>query len=736
MSNPEFPHPDQPTGGAPWGGFFASIRRQGIVRTNERWVGGVAGGLARRLGVDPVLVRCIWIVLCIFSGVGLLLYGLAWALLPEEDGRIHVEQALIGDVSAGVAGGVFLTIAGLVTLDHGIVPSWYMGAWGAGDGSGLLGALWSALWILLLVSLAYVVVRALISARRNREARREAQAAPGYVAEAGSRVAPGTQPVFGQGAPVYGQGAPGSPADGQGDSWDSQGTTAPQTPPVYGQTRLDDAGAPLSATTDDPSNGGAGAALTGAPAPWDTARPTAAASGPAMAAGAAPSATAPVMTYPGGRPAPAQPPRPRVPGPGRSLSLLVLGAALLAAAGVALALATGRIGPFGAVAVGAGSVVALLGIGVAISGIRGRRGGWMTWIGWLTALGAVPALAITSFMPAPTINAGWDRNLVTITVTEQMLEQAAADAASEGRPTDQPLDLGTYSAAAVTLDLTKLDPTLAEDYRVGVTVGLGTVRIVSREGLPLTVNGEVRAGSLSTETARGWDYSGAESFGGNLEGLGTSSGWPYIERYAVDGTQRNRQLVSANDALVTRATMRSPEAQENRTGITVDATVGGGTLEVTELNGEVTWSGVIYDHYWIVESWTDAEGGSHYDSELPVPGMTHPAISWTQAGTCLDEVVNSTDEDGWSYGDPSALDELSTQARRIFDGCVARTLDEQGVGQEASGAGASGSGVSGTGASGEATPSAAASAEATPATSDEPTGSASATATATGTEAA
>ncbi|MDR2723282.1 MAG: PspC domain-containing protein, partial [Cellulomonadaceae bacterium] len=38
-------------------GFFNSIRRSNIYRTEERWVGGVAGGIAQRLGWDPMLVR-------------------------------------------------------------------------------------------------------------------------------------------------------------------------------------------------------------------------------------------------------------------------------------------------------------------------------------------------------------------------------------------------------------------------------------------------------------------------------------------------------------------------------------------------------------------------------------------------------------------------------------------------------------------------------------------------------
>lgn len=699
MSNPEFPHPDRPSGDEPWGGFFASIRRLGIVRTNERWIGGVAGGLARRLGIDPVLVRCIWIVVGIFSGIGLLLYGLAWALLPEEDGRIHVEQALVGDVSAGLAGGAFLTIAGLVTLDHGVVPSWYIGAWRGPGGTDLLGSMWSALWILLLLSLAYAVIRAVISTQRNRRARREAT---------------GPQPVYGQtGTPGYAQAGA----------------------PVAAQE-----GAPVSATGAVGADGGDATADGGRPgsvSPWGTGptAPTGPAAGrpaeghptdhdPRMTTGPAPSAAAPVMTYPGTAPATARPRRPRVPGPGHTLSLIVLGAALLSGAGVALALATDRIEIFGATAIAAGIAVVLLGTGVLISGIRGRRGGWMTWIGWLAAIGAVPVLALTSLMPATAVDAGWDRTPVTISVTDQVLRQAAVDAAREGRAPDEPLDLGTYSAAAVTLDLTGLDAELAEDYRIGVTVGLGSIRIISREGLPLTVNGEVRAGSLSTETASGWDYSGAQSFGANDESPGTGSHWPSIDRYAVDGTPRSRQIVSANDSLATSATMRSPGAQEGATGIAVDAVVGGGVLEVVELTGEVTWEGILDDAYWIVESWTDTEGGYHADSELPVPGMRHPAISWSQATDCLNEVIDTTGEDEWAYGDPSSLGDLDARSRRLFEGCAARTIDEQGT-SEASPAPTAPSG---------ATPSPTPVDGASPAASGEP--AATATATATATEAA
>ena len=47
-------------------------------------LGGVCGGLGRRFGVDPMVVRLAAVVLTLANGVGLAAYLLAWALLPEE----------------------------------------------------------------------------------------------------------------------------------------------------------------------------------------------------------------------------------------------------------------------------------------------------------------------------------------------------------------------------------------------------------------------------------------------------------------------------------------------------------------------------------------------------------------------------------------------------------------------------------------------------------------------------
>ena len=57
----------------PESGFFASIRRGLFPRSEQRWVGGVAGGVAERIGWDPLLVRGILVVSFFLGGLGLIL---------------------------------------------------------------------------------------------------------------------------------------------------------------------------------------------------------------------------------------------------------------------------------------------------------------------------------------------------------------------------------------------------------------------------------------------------------------------------------------------------------------------------------------------------------------------------------------------------------------------------------------------------------------------------------------
>lgn len=121
--------------------FFDAIRRWGVVRTDERWIAGVSGGLSRRLSIDPLLARGIVVVVAVLTGIGLLLYGLAWLFLPQTDGRIHAQEALRGNFSAGFIGGVVLVLFDLGPGNEGPFGLDNWGWWGWGPGGLILVAL-------------------------------------------------------------------------------------------------------------------------------------------------------------------------------------------------------------------------------------------------------------------------------------------------------------------------------------------------------------------------------------------------------------------------------------------------------------------------------------------------------------------------------------------------------------------------------------------------------------------
>jgi signal transduction histidine kinase len=88
-------------------------------------VAGVAAGLARHLGVDPLKVRLAFVVLTVTGGSGILLYGAFWFVLPrhrqERAPRAH-DPVQLSAMAALVVGGMLLASElGLFGLDLGFV---------------------------------------------------------------------------------------------------------------------------------------------------------------------------------------------------------------------------------------------------------------------------------------------------------------------------------------------------------------------------------------------------------------------------------------------------------------------------------------------------------------------------------------------------------------------------------------------------------------------------------------
>lgn len=51
--------------------------------SSDKVIAGVAGGLGRYLGIDPVLLRIAFVILA-FTGSGLVIYAIAWLVMPLE----------------------------------------------------------------------------------------------------------------------------------------------------------------------------------------------------------------------------------------------------------------------------------------------------------------------------------------------------------------------------------------------------------------------------------------------------------------------------------------------------------------------------------------------------------------------------------------------------------------------------------------------------------------------------
>lgn len=51
----------------------------------EKILGGICGGIAEHIDVDPSLIRLVWIVVSLISlGTGIIVYLAAWIIIPES----------------------------------------------------------------------------------------------------------------------------------------------------------------------------------------------------------------------------------------------------------------------------------------------------------------------------------------------------------------------------------------------------------------------------------------------------------------------------------------------------------------------------------------------------------------------------------------------------------------------------------------------------------------------------
>lgn len=467
----------------PAAGFFAGVRRLAIVRTDDRWIGGVAGGIARRLGVDPLLVRGLLAVSVLLGGLGLVVYGVGWALLPEEsDGRIHLEETIAGRFDIALLGAFGLTIVG---LGRGTDVFWLFHV-----PDGLQGLA----WVLFVAGLVAVVVVG-VSQRKNDGTPRPtspygpgspygpagAPAAPGPYGPYGPYAAAGTSASTSTGAPrttVPAPPAPTTPATSETSSpMSAQPTAAPQ-PPV-------------------PPTTGYGPTPYG-PAPVPPAPPAPPAPPYAQAPyGPPPQAYGP---YPTGAPVPVatkppKPPKPPRQGPGATTVGVVVALSLL---GLAVLMLADRADAFdGPVLLTAGGIaVVLAGLGIMVSGLRGRTSGVLGFLGIVGLVVLAPAIGVHS--------GGF-------TVTS---DGARTSGTSQWTPTTRSeaetgLDV---SVGDTEVDLTQV-PLVGGTVTVPITMDAGSLRIVVPADTGVRAMVSNSAGSIR------WDVDGEQQ---TADGVGLS----------------------------------------------------------------------------------------------------------------------------------------------------------------------------------------------------------------------
>ncbi|PZR54931.1 hypothetical protein DNL40_00585 [Xylanimonas oleitrophica] len=524
--------PPRPTGPA-GDRFFDSVRRSGIARSEDRWVGGVAGGVAERLGWDPLLVRGLLIVSFFLTGAGLVAYAIGWALLPERsDGRIHLQQALRGDFDVALLGSVAVLLTGFAWGDG--FASWWSTGW-----DWFFGIFWLAVW----GTVAWLLFRYLRERHRDRQ-----QAAHGTAAH-------GAAPW---GAAPSGPGAPGTPGH--------EGGPAPEAPrPATGAPGAAAPGPAASGTSgtsgsDDPLHDDAvpahgSAARASAPEPGRTDREpvqTAPAPGapPVYASPYLPSGaqTGYVPRPPAGPPVPPPAPRRReiVRGPGGRTVGAVVGLVLIAGAALLAQQRTGVVLPwlgssYDAPLTWLGVALLVVGAGIVVSGVRGRSSGWL---GFFAIVGLVVTLP-WGFLSGRPVTL-WDG----VVVVDGQPLRVATDGAAE-------ITEGTITARSVaeaqegyrvqfgdpTVDLSELDLTdvpLGEPVEVPVSLTAGDVTVIVPRDEAVEAEVRLMAGQVV------WRLDGEERSVSRVGG-GTSH---LHSDEAVDGA-RLRLLVGAGAGNVT-----------------------------------------------------------------------------------------------------------------------------------------------------------------------------------------
>lgn len=402
-----------------------------------------------------------------------------------------------------------------------------------------------------------------------------------------------------------------------------------------------------------------------------------------------PSAPAPPAhdTGPGGPSLPQRPAPMRRRGPARRLSLVVLALSLLATALIGLLLTRGAVGLVNGGLLLLGVPVGILGAGIVASGVGRRRGGWMSLLGWPALLVALPVLAVGAAVPAAVRAIPVNRMEEAVGRTTYTWQDLVEAGDGTGR------ELPVMAGGQVILDLREMPQEAPALSTIHLEVGVGEVRILTREDAPIAVEAKSSMAWFSARAPRAWSMDGTRARGTtghdgwDTWDMGPQDVWDE-EEYTVDGAPA-RISTTSSGAPLRAATLRSPTAQSDGPALTVRARLGAGQVTVVGPQ-EVTWAGDASQEVWVVEYWRDETGRIHLDDhDLVVPGMTHPAISARRAQQCVDRArgISSGSADGDADEDRNRpgrdwdawedLDELTAEQRQAYRDCAQQAATDR-----------------------------------------------------------
>ena len=56
-----------------------------LLRSQDRWIAGICGGIADYFDFDPAIVRIVYLLLTLFSAfAGIPIYILLWLIMPKQ----------------------------------------------------------------------------------------------------------------------------------------------------------------------------------------------------------------------------------------------------------------------------------------------------------------------------------------------------------------------------------------------------------------------------------------------------------------------------------------------------------------------------------------------------------------------------------------------------------------------------------------------------------------------------